>query len=89
MIIKNEEVDGLGKREYFYSNFIFECNSVSVVIIIVTKLLLLSLLLLLLLLLLFLLLLLLILLLLLSSSLVPFFYIAGKNTCNKYMQLRV
>ena len=89
MIIKNEEVDGLRKREYFYSNFIFECNSVSVVIIIVTKLLLLSLLLLLLLLLLFLLLLLLILLLLLSSSLVPFFYIAGKNTCNKYMQLRV
>ena len=84
MIIKNEEVDGLRKREYFYSNFIFECNSVSVVIIIVTKLLLL------LLLLLFLLLLLLILLLLLlSSSLVPFFYIAGKNTCNKYMQLRV
>ena len=44
MIIKNEEVDGLRKREYFYSNFIFECNSVSVVIIIVTKLLLLSLL---------------------------------------------
>ena len=85
MIIKNEEVDGLRKRECFYSNFIFECNSVSVVIIIVTKLLLL-----LLLLLLFLLLLLLILLLLLlSSSLVPFFYIAGKNTCNKYMQLRV
>ena len=84
MIIKNEEVDGLRKRECFYSNFIFECNSVSVVIIIVTKLLLL------LLLLLFLLLLLLILLLLLlSSSLVPFFYIAGKNTCNKYMQLRV
>ena len=84
MIIKNEEVDGLRKRECFYSNFIFECNSVSVVIIIVTKLLLL------LLLLLFLLLLLLILLLLLlSSSLVPFFYIAGKSTCNKYMQLRV
>ena len=86
MIIKNEEVDGLRKREYFYSNFIFECNSVSVVIIIVTKLLLLSLLLLLLFLFL---LLLILLLLLLSSLLVPFFYIAGKNTCNKYMQLRV
>ena len=38
MIIKNEEVDGVKKREYFYSNFIFQCRSVSVIII--TKLLL-------------------------------------------------
>ena len=68
MIIKNEEVDGVKKREYFYSNFIFQCRSVSVIII--TKLLL-SLLLLLLLLL------------LLSSSPVPFFYIADKNTFSK------